>query len=70
MDRLRELVVESRDNKVVRFELSNLNAVIFVLVGFLGDGVAASTSVDPQAKGLAEYLRAKEIDLPAGLLAR
>jgi len=39
-----------------------------VVVGLLGDGVAASTRFDPQAKGLGEYLRSRRVDLPTALL--
>ena len=52
-----------------RFELPNLRALNFVIVGLLGDGVAASTRPDPQAKGLGEYLRSRFVELPAHLLA-
>ena len=34
-----------------------------------GSGVAASTRIDPQAKGLGEYLRAKLVDVPTRLLS-
>jgi hypothetical protein len=36
--------------------------------GLLGEGVASSTRLDPQAKTLGEYLRAKLIDIPSTLL--
>jgi len=39
-----------------------------VVHGLLGRGVAANTSIDPQAKALGEYLRARVVDLPAALL--
>ena len=39
-----------------------------MIVGLLGRGVAASTRIDPQAKGLGEYLRAKVVELPTRLL--
>ncbi len=69
--RLRELMpVETDGLEVQRFELPNLRALNFVVVGLLGRGVAASTRTDPQAKGLGEYLRAKHVDLPAILLDR
>ena len=48
--------------------LANLLAVNLVLHGILGRGVADSTSVDPQGKGLGEYLRARLVDLPTELL--
>ena len=40
-----------------------------MLHGWLGRGVADSTSLDPQAKGLGEHLRARYVDIPASLLA-
>jgi hypothetical protein len=36
--------------------------------GLLGDGVAASTRQDPQAKGLGEWLRARHVNIPLSLL--
>ena len=48
-----------------RYELPNLYALNFVVIGLLGDGVASSTRLDPQAKGLGEYLRSRYVDLPA-----
>ena len=44
--------------------LPNLRAVNVVIHGFLGRGVADSTSLDPQAKGLGELLRARIAELP------
>ncbi|WP_167006908.1 acyclic terpene utilization AtuA family protein [Mumia sp. ZJ430] len=48
--------------------LPNLRAVNIVAHGFLGDGVAASTRFDPQAKALGEWLRARVVDVPEELL--
>ena len=42
-----------------RYELPNLHALNFVIVGYLGEGVASSTAFDAQAKGLGEYLRSR-----------
>ncbi len=58
-DRLRELLPETDDRPIHRYELPNLRALNFVLVGYLGEGVASSTSFDPQAKALGEYLRSR-----------
>ena len=69
VDRLRELLPEARDLEIRRFELPNLHAVNFVIVGLLGEGVASSTRPDPQAKGLGEYLRSRLVELPLDLLA-
>jgi hypothetical protein len=68
IERLRELLTEAADLDVRRFELPNLGAINFVVVGLLGAGVAASTRPDPQAKGLGEYLRSRLVEVPAGLL--
>jgi hypothetical protein len=69
VDRLRELMPAETDGlAVARYELPNLRALNFVVVGLLGRGVAASTRSDPQAKGLGEYLRAKIVDIPTRLL--
>ncbi len=58
-DRLRQLLPETADRPIHRYELPNLRALNFVLVSYLGEGVASSTSFDPQAKGLGEYLRSR-----------
>ena len=68
-ERLRELLPESAELEISRYELPNLRAVNFVVHGLLGDGVAASVRADPQAKGLGEYLRARDVDVPAALAA-
>jgi hypothetical protein len=69
VERLRELMpAETGGLDVRRFDLPNLRALNFVIMGLLGRGVAASTRLDPQAKGLGEYLRAKVVDVPARLL--
>ena len=60
-DRLRELLPEARDLEIRPYVLPNLRALNFVLVGYLGAGVAASTAFDPQAKGLGEYLRSRRV---------
>ena len=59
VDRIRELLPEAADLEIRRYELANLRALNVVLVGYLGEGVASSTSFDPQAKGLGEYLRSR-----------
>jgi hypothetical protein len=66
--RFRELLAEADGLEVQRYELPNLRALNFVVVGLLGLGVAASTRPDPQAKGLGEYLRSRHVDIPVSLL--
>jgi hypothetical protein len=59
VDALSALIPEAAGLGIHRYELPNLFALNFVIVGYLGQGVAASTAFDPQAKGLGEYLRAR-----------
>jgi Acyclic terpene utilisation family protein AtuA len=68
VERFQELVPESAPHEVVRHELPNLLALNFVVRGLLGEGVAASTRFDPQAKALGELLRSRVVELPESLL--
>jgi hypothetical protein len=68
VERFLALVPEARGLQVRRHELPNLLALNFVVVGLLGEGVSSSTRIDPQAKGLGEWLRARLVDLPAALV--
>jgi hypothetical protein len=67
--RFRTLVPECAQLVVRRYELANLRALNFVIIGLLGEGVAASTRPDPQAKGLGEYIRSRYLDIPESLLS-
>jgi hypothetical protein len=67
--RLRELLPEAAELEIRRYELPNLHALNFVVVGLLGAGVADSARPDPQAKGLGEYLRSRYVDVPTALLS-
>jgi hypothetical protein len=66
--RFRDLLPETGRLPVTRYEFPRLRAVNFVVEGLLGEGVAASTRFDPQAKALGEWLRSREVDLPEALL--
>jgi hypothetical protein len=68
VERFRELIPEALGLPVERHALPNLLALNFVVVGLLGEGVSSSTRVDPQAKGLGEWLRARVVELPVELL--
>jgi hypothetical protein len=48
--------------------MPNLWAVGVTVVGFLGRGVADTLALDKQAKGLGEFVRAREIDIPEEFL--
>jgi hypothetical protein len=63
------LVPEAANLEVRRYELPNLKALNFVVVGLLGDGVASSVRFDPQAKSLGEYLRSRVVELPQSLFS-
>lgn len=66
-DRFRELLPEFAPQAIDRVELPNLRALNFVVHDALGEGVAYGARFDPQAKGLAEWLRARHITVPASL---
>lgn len=68
-DRLRELLPEAADLEVEVHPFPELAGVNVVIHGLLGEGVASSTRLDPQAKALGEWLRARVVDVPEGLLA-
>lgn len=68
VEKFTELVPDAEGFEVRRYEFPNLRALNFVVVGFLGDGVASCTRTDPQAKGLGEFLRATYTDIPDKLL--
>ncbi|WP_370290773.1 acyclic terpene utilization AtuA family protein [Nocardioides sp.] len=66
--KVRELVPEAADLDVEVYLLPNLGAVNVLIRGLLGDGVAASTRFDPQAKGLGEWVRSRTVSIQDGLL--
>jgi Acyclic terpene utilisation family protein AtuA len=68
--RLRELLTEAADLEVRRFELPNIRALNFVIIGLIAPGVAATTRPDAQAKGLGEYLRSRYVLAPAELVTQ
>ena len=67
-ERLHDLLPEAAGLDIDRYELPRLRAINFVVRGLLGDGVAATTRPDPQAKGLGEYLRSRFVEIPRALL--
>ena len=68
VERFGALLPEAAGLEIRRFELDNLCALNFVVVGLLQEGVASSTRPDPQAKGLAEYIRSRYLEIPIELL--
>ena len=67
-DTVRDLLPEASELDVEIHPLPNLAAVNVVIHGLLGEGVASSTRLDPQAKGLGEWLRARDCAVPTALL--
>jgi len=67
-DVVRGLLPESDRLAIDVHPLPNLRAINVVIHGLLGRGVAETTRVDPQAKGLGEHLRARLVDIPSALV--
>lgn len=67
-DRVRDLLPEADPLGVDLYRLPNLRAINVVIHGLLGRGVAETNRLDPQAKGLAEQIRARLIRLPSDLI--
>ena len=68
VEQLKILLPDTQAFTIDRYELPNVRALNFYIHGILGDGIAAATRSDGQAKSLGEYLRAKLIDVPESLL--
>lgn len=67
--RIAALLPEAEELPILVFALPNLRAFNIVIEGLLGRGVSDSTRLDPQAKGLAEQLRARVLEVPRELLS-
>lgn len=66
--RVHHLLPEAEGLKVDVYPLPNLRSVNVVIHGLLDRGVAQTTRIDPQAKGLGEQFRARLIRIPADLI--
>jgi hypothetical protein len=67
-DRVRELLPEAAALDVDVHPLPRIGAVNVIVHGLLGEGVASSTRLDPQAKAVGEWLRARVVDVPVHLI--
>ena len=67
-ERLSDMLPEAATLPVEIHYFPPLRAINVVIKGLLGRGVSETTRSDPQAKGLAEQLRAVWVDVPEGLL--
>ena len=68
LDGVRALLADVIAGPVEIHRFPHLRAINIVLPGALGRGVADSDAIDPQAKSLAEYLRAKVVEIPVEFL--
>jgi hypothetical protein len=68
--KLKEMFGESWSDKfyVERVEFPKIMAVHFVVYGVLGRGVSGSSRLDSFAKGMGDWLRDVEVDVPAKFL--
>jgi hypothetical protein len=64
----RQLLPEADGFEVERHALPNLRALNFMVRGILGWGVASNLRLDTQAKGLAELIRSRKVDVPASFV--
>ncbi|MER7303621.1 acyclic terpene utilization AtuA family protein [Nocardioides sp. NPDC127514] len=61
---VRKLIPEAEELAIDITPLPHLRGVNIVIHDLLGEGVAASTRFDPQAKGLGEWARSRFVDMP------
>jgi hypothetical protein len=66
--RFRQLFPESTGLPVSRHEFPLLGAVHFVVHGNLGSGGSSNGRLDALGKSVGEYLRARHVDVPPGLV--
>ncbi|KAJ7633471.1 hypothetical protein DFH06DRAFT_1272461 [Mycena polygramma] len=64
------LAGEYNGKQIDRFELPNVRAVHFLLHDHLDRGVSCSSTVDFLGKNVAEFLRAREVDVPQRFLQK
>ena len=67
-DEVRDLVPEAEGSRSRSSRCPTCTASTSLVRGLLGDGVAASTRFDPQAKGLGEWVRSRLVNIPEALL--
>ncbi len=69
-EKFKELLPDTAEFDIDRYEMPNLNALNFYIHDILGEGVSSSVRMDGQAKTMGEYLRAKYIEVPSELAAQ
>ena len=66
--RVRELIPEAADLDIEVYVLPNLGGINVLIHGLLDEGVAATARFDPQAKGLAEWIRSRLVNIEGNVL--
>jgi len=66
--RVRELIPEAADLDIEVYVLPNLGGVNVLIHGLLDEGVAATARFDPQAKGLAEWIRSRLVNIEGNVV--
>jgi hypothetical protein len=69
VERIRTLYPEAADAVIERHEFPGLRAVHLVIHGVLGKGASSNGRPDIAGKAVAEFLRARHVDVPVALLA-
>jgi hypothetical protein len=67
-ERMRALFPEAASLPITRHELPEIHSIHFVFHGLLGDGCSSNGRLDALAKSAGEFLRARELEIPVGLL--
>ena len=67
-EKFQELLPESSELQINRYRLPKIFSLNFLVYGLLEEGVASSTRQDSQAKSFGEWLRARVVDVPEGLI--
>lgn len=65
---LARLIDLKQDVRVERFELDNINGLLFALDGYFSVSGSGTVALDGLGKAIGEYLRARTIELPVELL--
>jgi hypothetical protein len=68
VDEVRHLLPETRELVISRYEMPNLGAVNFLILGLLGTGATSTLRLDAQAKALGEWLRSRTTKVPRSLV--
>jgi hypothetical protein len=66
--KLMRLIDLAQDVRVERFELDNINGLLFTLHGYFGVSGSGCVALDNLGKALGEFLRARVVDVPVELL--